>query len=456
MSAEDTGAWLVPAVDDARVRRLDNVWILTLCAATLAAILPWFSSAYQLNLTAALSALLLVGAVHLALAAAATRGNHWLSSGRSLALLNAVGVVALGIVWLNAGTLQNPAFLLAFALPVVGAIFISAWQPYLTAALSLLLVVGIALTRQAELRWYVLTVFGIGGGAFDPLRTGGSLPVAGFIAPGAYYLVTLEVFAVLLFGCAVTAAFVATVLARSETRALLAADAAEEARELYSSVIRNLPVPALLVEAATLRVVQISDRLVSDVGVTDGGPADEKLCDLIHFSYPETVEALVTGGGGSQKPCVIRTGGRLLITEMRVQHLMHAGRRHALLVIEDITELLCVTAAFDVADSAGLILDAHRVLGFNRTARGLFPDIRLGASASFLSRLGQGDRWWEPGLNGRRKLQLEISRRLYQMTSCTVPLPGEAEALCVLAFFPLGPASASNPAPTILTRALTN
>jgi hypothetical protein len=453
--AEEAAALPTLAADNAQVRRLDNVWLLTLCAAAPAATLPWFTSGYQLDVAAILSALLLLGALHLVLAAAAARPGHWLGSGRVLALLNACGVVALGVVWMNAGALQNPAFLLAFALPVIGAVFISVWQPYVTAAFALALVTGIALVRQPELRWYVQTGLGVGSGTFDALPTNGSVPIPGFFAPGGYYLVMLEAFAVLLFGSAVVGAFVAAVLRRSEARALIAADDAGEARELYASLIRNLPVPALLVEAATLRVVQISDRLISDMGVADGGPGDEKVFDVVHFSYPETIEALITGGGGSQRPCVIRTAGRLLVTEVRVQHLMHAGHRHALIVIEDITELLCVTAAFDVADSAGLILDAQgRVLGFNRTARGLFPDISLGAPADFLSRLAEGERWWEPGLNGRRKLQLEILRRLYQMTSCAVPLPGEAEALCVLAFFPLGPVSASNNSPTILTRAL--
>ena len=55
---------------------------------------------------------------------------------RMLAALHALGIVVIGFIWHHAGGLQNPAFLMVFALPVVGAIFLSRWQPYLMALLG--------------------------------------------------------------------------------------------------------------------------------------------------------------------------------------------------------------------------------------------------------------------------------------------------------------------------------
>jgi len=43
-------------------------------------------------------------------------------------------------IWQHVGALQNPMFLTVFALPVVGAIFLSRWHPYLIAAVSVIAV----------------------------------------------------------------------------------------------------------------------------------------------------------------------------------------------------------------------------------------------------------------------------------------------------------------------------
>jgi hypothetical protein len=457
VSANDaTQVLRIPRADNTHVRRLDDVWLLTLLAASLAAVLPWFLSGYRLDLASILGGLAALCALHLALAAAAVRPQHWLASGRALGLLHALGVVALGFVWLRAGGLQNPMFLLVFVLPVIGGIFISVWQPYVTAVFASVVVSTLALSHQPELRWYAEAQTGVRGWLSALPMAGGTTPFLGFFAPSGYYLVVLETFAVLLFGCAVTAAGAAALLARSAVQTRTAAAAAEDAHELCSSLMRNLPAPALLVEADTLRVVQVSEQLTADFAITDVAPPGAgKLLELLRFSYPEIVEQLITGTGGRERPCVVRSNGRLLATEVRVQHLMYAGRRHALVLIEDLTELLCVTAAFDAADYAALIIDAQgRVMGFNRAARGLFSGVAVGSRAGFLSQLASGERWWEPGLSGRRKLQLKVLGRTYQVTSSAVALPGEAESICVLAFFPMATVSVDDTSATVVTRAL--
>jgi len=44
--------------------------------------------------------------------------------------------------------------LLVFALPVIGAIFLSRWQPYLMATLAAVMVALMASSQAPELRWY--------------------------------------------------------------------------------------------------------------------------------------------------------------------------------------------------------------------------------------------------------------------------------------------------------------
>ena len=71
-----------------------------------------------------------------------------------MTLLDVVGVILIGFIWDHVGALQNPMFLTIFALPVIGAIFLSRWHPYLIATLSVLVVAIVALSDAPELRWY--------------------------------------------------------------------------------------------------------------------------------------------------------------------------------------------------------------------------------------------------------------------------------------------------------------
>jgi hypothetical protein len=108
-------------------------------------------------------------------------------------------------------------------------------------------------------------------------------------------------------------------------------------------------------------------------------------------------------------------------------------------MVEDITESFCLSAALDAADHAALVIDSQgRVRAVNNPALGLFtgatPGVRL---LRELNEVGPRACWWEPGLGGRRKSLIEISRRAYEVTSSTVELPGDQEVLFVLAFRPV-------------------
>jgi hypothetical protein len=81
------------------------------------------------------------------------------------------------------------------------------------------------------------------------------------------------------------------------------------------------------------------------------------------------------------------------------------------------------------------------VLGFNKPALGLFAGSEIGSAASrLLSHPGSGARWWDPGLSGRRKMHVQIAQRIYQVTCSRVALPGEDEAIYVIAFLPVAKA----------------
>src|SRR5437667_3617268 len=199
---------------DPRVHLLDDTWLLTIFAILLGIALPWFVSGLHIDFAATAAGLLALAAVHVVLAAISgvrpssqSRGTLGLSS------LHALGVAAMVFIWHHAGGLQNPLFLLVFALPVIGAIFLSRWQPYLMAMLAAVMVALMASSQEPELRWYAPAGLSAAadwlGGVLVKATGAGSLPFAGFYAPAAYFVVLLEAFVIMLFGCAVAAEYLA-------------------------------------------------------------------------------------------------------------------------------------------------------------------------------------------------------------------------------------------------------
>jgi len=436
--------------DDSHLQLLHDTWRLTIFTVLLATTLPWFLSAFQIDFGAASCALFAVGAVYVALAAVADlKGANTIWRTRVLAILHALGVIGIGVVWQYAGGLQNPAFLIAFALPVIGASFISRWQPYVTAALAVLAVAAVALIQAPELRWYASglnTAVGWLAPLFGKEGAAGSAPFAGFYTPVGYCVVLLEVFAILICACAMASEYFGTVFAMLRAQVAAARVEAQHGYDLWASLIEHLPVPAVLVEVDTLRVICASERLAPAFCASDAPLAGHDLFQAIRFSYPEVVQELITGIGGVARLTVIRIADQLRAADVRVQHLARQGRRFALVLLDDVTEGFCVRAALDAAEHAALVVDSQGcVMGFNKPAHGLFPKAAIGADISRLFSQPESDtRWWEPGLTGRRKLHVEILQRIYQVTCSTVALPGEEQSIYVIALRPVMHAGATN------------
>src|SRR5579875_897796 len=291
-----------PTWTDPRVHLLDDLWLLTIFAILAAAGLPWLVSSVSLALTA----------VHVAFTVLDTPAAGALPIGRrrALALLHAVGVVVVGLTWHYAGGLQNPAFLIVFVLPVVDAIFLSRWQPYVAAAVAVLPVAAVALAEAPELRWYASGFDPIGPWIIARLGAGGAAadtPFPGFYAPAGYYLVLVEGFAVLMLACAFAAEYLGAIFDRLHAHVAAALREAEHGRELWSSLIEDLPRPAMLVDAATTQVVAESAALAPG-GWTRQPAIGHRLAEVVQFSYPEIVEELVTGAGGTARSEERRVG----------------------------------------------------------------------------------------------------------------------------------------------------
>jgi PAS domain-containing protein len=383
--------------------------------------------------------LLALGAIHIAFS---TLGRPTRAGQRRplLTALHIAGVIVVGFIWMHAGGLQNPAFLTVFALPVVGAIFISRWQPYLMAIIAITIAVAVALAQAPELRWYVP---GLNTAAtwlatlLNQQAITASVPFQGFIAPSGYFLVMLEVFAIVIVACAIAAEYLGTIIDRLNTHVETARDAAERGEELWATLIEDMPLPVLLVDIDTLQIVCAS-KPAAAFATTE--PEDgANLFDTVRFSYPDAVQELIMQGCGVIALSMIQVGNKLCATEVRVQPMAQKNRRFALVAIEDHTEAFTIRAALDATGQAALVIDSRgQLLEFNRPARILFADIAKYMDAALLLSLDRMPaRWWEPGITGRRKMHLEIAPRVYEVTSSVSPLPGEEERLYIVTFLPV-------------------
>jgi hypothetical protein len=433
--------------ENPRVHLLDDIWLLTIVAILIATAGPWLVGGVELDIATAGWGLLALGGIHVAFTSLppSTPSARW--HDRALTLLDVVGVMAIGFIWQHVGALQNPMFLTVFALPVIGSIFLSRWHPYLIAAVSVLVVGLVTLSQAPELRWYASGLLGSDAWLnwlFGQQSTMPAPSFSGFYAPSSYLLVLLEVFTIGLFACAVAAEYVGLIFERLDAHTVMARREAERGQELWMSLIEQLPLPALLIDPATLQVVSCSESSIAYLRGSEMPLEGRGVFEALRFSYPDTIQELIAGADGVAPQSVIHVADQLRVTQVGVLHVAHKGRRLALLTIEDMTELFCVKATLDTSEYAALAVDARgRLLTFNKHAAGLFGRMEVGADArQLLPHLEGSPGWWEPGLTGRRKMHIEIGLRIYQVTSSAIALAGEEESIFTVSLLPVGKAGA--------------
>jgi PAS domain-containing protein len=432
-----------PGWENRRIHPLSDIWLLTIVAILIAIGVPWFANSFEVDVGAASWGLLAVGGIQGAFTILSSRSwpqDRWRD--HLLTLMDVAGVILIGYIWQHAGALQNPAFLTVFALPVIGAIFLSRRHPYLMAAVSVCVVLVVALAQAPELRWYASGL--LGSDAWLTWLFGHQSAVAqqsfpGFSAPSSFLIVLLEVFSIGLFACAVAAEYVGIVFERLSAHTALARTEAERAQELWSDLVERLPLPALLIDPVSLRIVACSDFASTYLGGGEMPLEGRDLFEALSFSYPDIVHELIVGSDGAAPLTVIRVADQLRVTQVRVLHLVHKGHRLALFTIEDGTEVFCLRAALDTSEYAALVIDAQgRLLAFNKPAKWLLAGAEVGTDAAqLLSQPNSGQRWWEPGLSNRRKMHIEIDQRIYQVTSSATTLAGEQERIFTVSVLPV-------------------
>ena len=429
---------------DPRAHPLGDTWLLTIFTMLLAIGLPTVANGAQIDFAACALGLLALAVIHVgfAVVAARTAPRPALRT-RLFTALHLLGVVTVAYIWRRAGGLENPLLLGVFVLPVIGAVFISRWQSYVTAALSIVAVALLAAGQapaEPHPPWYLSGVQAAGEwlSSFGSLSGGAAGPFAAFYAPAGYYAALVEVFAVVVFGCAVAAEYVRTVYDRLSAQVAMARSETLRSQGLWSALVEELPLPAALIDTETREILCASSLATGKWGQAGAAIVGQELFEVLQFSYPEAIEVLITGRDGVEPVCMARIGGRLLATEVCVQHIAQNGRRLALVTVSDVTEAFCVRAALDAAEHAAVVVDAAgRVLALNRPARAVLPEASTGSQLSKLvPEAGAAVAWWDPGMSRVKKMHLTVTRRMYRVTATAITLPGEEERLYVVAFVP--------------------
>jgi PAS domain-containing protein len=435
-----------------RIHLLDDSWLLTIATLLLALGLPWFAGHLAISIGPATAGLLVLGALHVALTLLASMPpspSPWRR--RSLEILHAVGICALGFIWWQAGALQNPALLLAFVLPVLGSIFVSRFYPYVSALIALIVVGIVTLVESPDLRWYAGGLLGHGTSVLERLGTADArthTPFAGFYAPTGYQLMLIETFAIVLLCSALAAEYLGTIFERLIGYTLMARAEAQRGQELWVSLIEQAPLALLLIDPESLRVVAASASAARLLGQPADAVPQAALLELADFAYPDLIEELIaTGDAAGPTLTPVRLGGGLRLLEVGLATVTHLRQRLILVTLVDASERHFARAALDATEAAVLVIDARgRVRAWNRAAGELFGALSTDADArSLLHGTAERVPWWHAGIHGRRKTHAEIGGRIVEVSAHAVAAPTEGESLVVCALTPVSRADLAAP-----------
>ena len=87
--------------------------------------------------------------------------------------------------------------------------------------------------------------------------------------------------------------------------------------------------PALLIASDTMRVVAASEFAATYLKDGEVPLEGRNLFEVLNFSYPDVIHELITGSGGGSGlwPCSESQTRRRFLTQVRVLHVAHKGRR---------------------------------------------------------------------------------------------------------------------------------
>jgi hypothetical protein len=338
-------------------------------------------------------------------------------------------------LWHLAGNVQNPLFLMVFALPVAAAgCVLPGARPILLALAAILCVTFVALLDAPQLRWY-MSQLGVPVEAI-PARffAQGAKPFPGLDMPAAYVFLLLVTFSVLILAVALLSQSVASLLRSLNARLDSSARALNQANTLAVEVLHASPHPAALVYADTFNVAHASQSFLQRMELVPESLQEKDFFALVDFAYPEVVQELIAGKGGEVPVAIYRAGGSSHLARVHVHPVEHGGARYACVTIEDIAQQLLPQVACDALAEALLVIGSDgKVCHFNSAAAHLLPELAPGVDASrAFDELEAPEGWWVLGPRAQRERPVALRGKPYEARCSAVAVPGMQDRLTVV------------------------
>jgi diguanylate cyclase (GGDEF)-like protein len=427
-------AHLLPLLE--RKRLFDNAWIVSVVAGLGAVAALWFSSLLEIQLERAAWWVFGYTLTHLCVATLTDRLSNPALLGLVIRVKSFVSVVFLGVLWHLVGGLDNPTFLIMFALPVfISGIMMLGIHAHFTAALSVLVVFVVGMAESPELAWYfdrfefwIPSVH-----AFFPVSTGPSEFQRVGLGP-IYEFRLLAVFAAMQFIIAFVASPLTVLLHHINARVETSGKLLTEVQGLFHAVLSASPEPTLIVYADSGQVVQASDSFFERMLLRPSQLVGKGLFEVVRFADPDRVRSALTAPSGEIRFCLYEIDAQTRIANISFYRTDHAGTAFMYLGWQELTDLYYLQAAFDAIEDPLLVISAAgRVHYGNDRAKALFGPLPFGMDTESLPSLQRLTASSSTDASGDPLVHRhEIDGCPYQVQKLLAPLPGESETCTIL------------------------
>ncbi|MBZ0114272.1 MAG: PAS domain-containing protein [Thermoanaerobaculia bacterium] len=420
-------------------RRLnETLWFLTLWSAMLAIAVPWYLRLLTVELGP--PARLLFGfGVFVWVGFALTERLHTRRAVlATISTIHLTGVLVLGWTWQMAGGLENPTFLVLFALPVLaaGALPLRSLH-YVTPLVAAAVVVFLALLDEPELRWYLVSLGLLPEGlsTVEWFR----VPFSASPFPALTPAPSVSSSILLTFSLPLLAAGAAIdALSRQLTRLYQRLERSGEERERAESLTRSLiessPEPALLLDATNLQILEANDVFCQQLFVQREALSEVSLLDLVRFTFPEIAEGVLRGERKDVQFLVYRIGEESRWVRIASHPIAYGGDQLLFTTFHDVGQQTFLDAALAASDEALLVLTVDDRIGyFNRAASELLGDLEVGqAAGDALAACATEALWWQTGPRSLIERTVVVGGRPFRCRITSVELSGSDGRLSIV------------------------
>jgi diguanylate cyclase (GGDEF)-like protein len=417
-----------------RKRMIDGAWVVCLVVVLGAVALLWFLRVLDVDLGRVAGWVFAYTVAHLLIATFSERLTTSSAVAASLRAMILASVIFLGFLWHEVGGLKHPMFLAVFTLPVImSGILLIGWQAQVTAAVSIAVVLLVALAESPDLRWYASRwhaswLAQIGEAAASMLPEVQAFPE--METGPAYEFALLEMFAAVQFTVAFLSRPLAVLLVRVNSRLEVSGKLLTEVQGLFHAVLRAEPDPAVILYGDSYQIVQASDSFFKRMLVRPSEIVGKTVFEIVSFAQTDAVREALAAPAGDLPFCVYRIRNDTRIANVSFHRTEHQGHAYLYVGWQEVTELYHLQTAFDTLEDPLMVIGLDSRLHYaNNHARRMFGSLHFGMDVRSVAKLSELLDRIPVDADGRRRLV--IDGQPYDVHQLAPTAVGDAEA-CII------------------------